>query len=219
MDGKYIKVVPKKGSKYSDFYEKMHEIGIFDKFEMYDIVAPVYTFRKEFLNHIVEHGLSSLYNFTIAMEDLTSPSMNVDEIEDVFFKFVEKLNGVKNLIIIDPYFYASSNNDAATSLFSEAISLISEKIERIYFLTNGRNNDNKNSIHNSVRAINSNISIQDIITDKFHDRFWINPENKTGILLGTSLNGIGRKIALIDSLQENDVEKICDFAIQEGVNL
>ncbi|MEK8017755.1 MAG: hypothetical protein VSS75_012860 [Candidatus Parabeggiatoa sp.] len=218
MNGMYIKIVPKNGSNDLDFFEKMHQTGICEKFEMYNVAVPVYEFREEFLNHIAEHGLSSLYKFEIVMEDITSPSMTVDEIKDVFLKFVEKLNGVKNLVIIDSYFYASSNNNA-TSIFSEALSLISEKIENIYFVTNGRNNDNKTSIHDSVRAVKSSISIQDITTDKFHDRFWINPESKKGIVVGTSLNGLGRKIALIDRLQEDDVEEICNLAKQEGVTV
>lgn len=216
MEGMYIKIVPQNGNNYQDFFDKMHEIGIFEKFQMYDIAVPVYEFRDEFLNHIAEHGLSSLYNFEIVMEDITSPSMSVDEIKDVFLKFIEKLNGVKNLVIIDPYFYASSNNNA-TGIFSEALTLISEKIENIFFVTNGRNHDNKSSIHASVREVKNSISIQDITTDKFHDRFWINTESKKGIVMGTSLNGLGKKIALIDSLQEDDVEEICNLAKQEGV--
>jgi len=112
MQGVYIKIVPKTGNTYQEFIEKMHEIGIFEKFEIYQLAAPIYEFREEFLNHISEHGLSSLYNFSIVMEDITSPSMSVDEIKDVFFKFIEKLGEAKNIIIIDPYFYASSNNSA-----------------------------------------------------------------------------------------------------------
>ena len=216
MQGVYIKIVPKTGNTYQEFIEKMHEIGIFEKFKIYQLTAPVYEFREEFLNHISEHGLSSLYNFSISMEDITTPSMSVDEIKEVFFKFVEKLDGAKNIIIIDPYFYASSNN-SAISIFREALSLISGKLEAIHFVTNGRNNDRKSLIHNVVRSIKNSISINDIVTDKFHDRFWINPEDRKGVVVGTSLNGIGRKIALIDALNENDVEEICKLAIEEGV--
>ena len=132
------------------------------------------------------------------------------------FKFIEKLGEAKNIIIIDPYFYASSNN-SAISIFIEALSLISSNLEAIHFVTNGRNNDSKSLIHNGVRSIKNSIAINDIVTDKFHDRFWINPEGRKGIVVGTSLNGIGRKIALIDVLNENDVEEICKLAIEEGV--
>jgi len=44
-------------------------------------------------------------------------------------------------------------------------------------------------------------------SDVFHDRFWIADEVR-GVFVGTSLNGIGRRYAIIDYLQQRDVVDI-----------
>ncbi|OOE39103.1 hypothetical protein BZG06_15875, partial [Salinivibrio kushneri] len=59
-----------------------------------------------------------------------------------------------------------------------------------------------------LRHCNSKLLVRDIITNDFHDRFWINPVNQKGLIVGTSINGIGKKISLVDKLQDQDVEVI-----------
>lgn len=39
-------------------------------------------------------------------------------------------------------------------------------------------------------------------TNEIHDRFWIDPDNKKDLIIETSLNGIGKKIFLFDSLEK-----------------
>ena len=46
----------------------------------------------------------------------------------------------------------------------------------------------------------------------FHDRFWI-ADRKKGFYTGTSINGIGKRISLINLLSEEDVEIIIDELI------
>ena len=58
---------------------------------------------------------------------------------------------------------------------------------------------NKNKIKMTVEKCN-----------EFHDRFWVGIDNRKGVVLGTSLNGIGKKIALVDILKESDVDAIID---------
>ena len=47
--------------------------------------------------------------------------------------------------------------------------------------------------------------IERIRFENCHDRFWICPESKNGFLMGTSLNGIGKKLCYIDRLSTEDV--------------
>ena len=197
----------------ADFVEKMHEIGIFEKFQISQITLPVHFFRQEFLEHIAEHGFSSLFKFDIVMEDITSPSMSINEIENVIAKFIGKLQGAKKLVIIDPYFFAESANSDVVGLFSRLLRPISGSLEEICFITNGRNNEAKNGIHS---VVGQTIKVYDVNTDKFHDRFWIDPDNNKGIVIGTSLNGIRKKIALIDRLSEADVAEIAKLARSVG---
>jgi hypothetical protein len=214
MTGTLIKVTPQDNSvTYDDFIKKMHEMGIFEKFNIAQIPSPVRYYRQEFMDHIVEHGLSSLYNFCLSIEDITSTSMQFDEVEKVAAKFIGKLNGARRLLIIDPYFFAQSKKIDVARLFSRLLAGISKNLEEICFITNGEKNDAKVSI---LGAIDKKIKIHQVITKEFHDRFWIDPDNLKGVLMGTSLNGLGNKIALIDKIKEEDVLELLKLAKKEG---
>jgi len=202
---------------FSDFSEKLHQSGLMDDFEFHQIPLPVYSFRQQFLEHIAEHGLSSLYNFTIVMEDVTSPSMSINDIENVIGKFLASLNGAKRLVVIDPYFYSKSSTIDVAIVFKNLLSGISGALEEVMFVTNGKKADAKADIHAVISALDTSIQIRDFTTDEFHDRYWIDPDNNTGIVMGTSLNGLGKKIALVDKLSEDDVVEIVRLARENGI--
>lgn len=198
---------------YTDFSKKLKEANISENFGISQITLPAYYFRQEFLDHITEHGLSSLFNFTFSMEDITSPSMLIDEIEVVISKFLASLKGAKRLLIIDPYFFAKSTKIDVSALFSRLLMQISSDLEEICFITNGKKNDEKNKI---LADLDKKIKVYNVTTDEFHDRYWIDPDNNKGILMGTSLNGLGNKISLIDHLKERDIIEIAKLAEENG---
>ena len=51
-------------------------------------------------------------------------------------------------------------------------------------------------------------------TDEIHDRFWIT-NRKKGFLTGTSINGIGKKYCVIQSIESDDVKAIIDILVNE----
>ena len=212
MDGVCITVTPKSDNvTYIDFVEKIDAEGISDQFSIQEVMCPVYYFREEFLEHVATHGFSSMFDFSIVMEDVISKSMPVDDIERVVETFLSKLQGAKKLIIIDPYFFAKSSKTDVVSLFSRLLKKVSDNLEEICFVTNGRNNESK---ENMISVIDHIIKVVQIETDDFHDRCWVDPDTKKGILMGTSLNGLGKKICLIDSLKEEDVTEIVELVNQ-----
>lgn len=214
MTGAIYKVTPKFDDvTYTEFVEKLHEIEIFEKFDVHEIPFPAHYFREEFLEHISTQGLSSLFNFTVVMEDITSPSMSINDIERVVSTFVGQLQGAKRLIIIDPYFFSKSSKVDVDQLFSRLLGKVSSNLEDICFITNGRKNEAKNDI---LSVIDRAITVHHVTTDEFHDRYWIDPDSNKGIVMGTSLNGLGNKISLIDRLREEDVVEIAKLAKQSG---
>ena len=67
----------------------------------------------------------------------------------------------------------------------------------------------KDKIMSTIESLNKNIKIYNLVTDIIHDRFWINLDNNSGIIVGTSLNGIGKSLLLIDKIySEDDVKNI-----------
>ncbi|WP_142803804.1 hypothetical protein [Tepidiphilus sp. J10] len=105
---------PGTGATYRDFQEALRKMGLFEYFEVAQIALPVHYFRHEIADYIYEHGLTSLFITSFAMEDITTPRMNVDELEKVIEKFVRSLAGARRLIIVDPYLYGNSNDLACS---------------------------------------------------------------------------------------------------------
>ncbi|MGL6375117.1 hypothetical protein ACSZMY_16495 [Aeromonas hydrophila] len=97
------------------------------------------------------------------------------------------------------------------------ITELSESLQCITFFTQEpKPKDAKerspNAMHNILKSINSDIKIKDIITDEIHDRFWLDADNSKGIVMGTSLNGVTKKLTLIDYLQPSDAKAVIDIA-------
>jgi hypothetical protein len=200
----------------AEFVELLHKSGLLNQFEFHQITMPVLHFRGEFIDYIAEHGLSSIYNFSILREDITSPSLGINEIEKVVAKFVARLDGAKRVMIIDPYLYVGSSKVDVVGVFKNLLGKASSALEEIIFVTNGKKTDAKPDIHAAVSALVPNCKIVDVVTSEFHDRFWIDPDAGKGLVMGTSLNGLGRKIALVDKLQDADVLEIVKLAKVAG---
>lgn len=162
--------------------------------------------REEF----IKHGLSSLFRHHITCDSILHPGINVDEVETVILGFIRTLKGVKNLMIIDAFLY--SNEEKVLHLFKKMILELSDSLQSIMFFTSATKKRSPDAMHNTLKSINPNIRIIDIITDEIHDRFWLDADNKKGIVMGTSLNGVTKKLTLIDYLQPSDAKAVLDIA-------
>ncbi|AMC35310.1 hypothetical protein [Janthinobacterium sp. B9-8] len=170
------------------------------------------TFIREILrDYITKNGISSLFNYSITCDALMHKGIHVNEIEKVILGFIKNLNGVKNLIITDTYFYEASTHPFCIDILKKIISEISKELESITFMTLEKSKDKKKIIHDAIKSVIPKIKIIDIISNDFHDRFWIDIDNLKGVIIGTSLNGIGKRIALIDNLSTNHVKEIIDL--------
>lgn len=159
---------------------------------------------------VTENGISSLYNFHITCDAVMHPGINVNEIERLILGFVKRLDGVKNLMIIDPYFYSSEA--AVLALFEHMIGALSSSLESVTFFTKARPQVDRTAAHAVLSRLVPTIRIKTVETEEFHDRFWIDPDAHKGLVMGTSLNGVTKKIALIDHLGREDVMQIAALA-------
>lgn len=71
--------------------------------------------------YISKNGISSLFHFSITCDAVLHGGIHVDEITEVILGFVKRLSGVKNLLIIDPYFY--STEPSCVNLFEKMVGL------------------------------------------------------------------------------------------------
>ncbi|SAL80102.1 hypothetical protein AWB68_05783 [Caballeronia choica] len=219
MSGEIYEIEPKNKTSLVEFSDLLHKSGLLEKFDFRQLPVPVLYFRNEFLEYIAQHGLFSLYHFSTAVEDVTSPSMKINEIEKVIAKFLSHLDGAKRIVIIDPYFYRKSKTVDVPAIFKSLLFGFSSVLEEIVFVTNGRKNETGVEMHAAVKALRAGATIKEFVTEEFHDRYWIDPDKNTGIVMGTSLNGLGSKIALIDKLRDDDVAEIIRLAKALGAPL
>lgn len=200
-----IGVTPRKS--YLEFTERYRAAGLLDDYGLTQVPLPVYEFRDEFLEHISKHGLSSLFNMTEVMEDITSPSMSLNQVETVVTKFVQTLLPATRLVVVDPYFYKPNKSGDTDAYLSRILGSQAATLKQVYVVSNGQGNMQA-KMHSAFSAAAPGISVSDTTTNEFHDRFWINPDAGTGIVMGTSLNGLGRRVALVDKLSGGDVQDI-----------
>ncbi|WP_434776856.1 hypothetical protein [Neisseria sp. Ec49-e6-T10] len=215
----YYIITPNNGNSLSDFSNVLLRSGILNDYNFQQLAVPVYSLRKEILEHILEKGLSSLLNFNIAMEDVLSQTMSINQTEYIVAKFLQKFNNTKRILIIDPYLYKKSDKHDIPSLFGRLIAPFASTLEEIIIVTNGKESEIKTDMHLEIGKLNSKVKINDVETKAFHDRFWIDPDNRTGVVMGTSLNGLGNKISLIDYIGFNDVDELIELAIKKGVKI
>lgn len=120
---------------------------------------------------------------------------------------VESLRGfigdAEKITICDPYFFSATEKDREE--YIEYINdLIPLKCEKIEIYTNSKNIQEKmiTSIGKSLKK-----KLKVYTTEGIHDRVWLADSllKRRGCVVGTSLNGIGKKISFILRLPKNDV--------------
>lgn len=150
-------------------------------------------------------------------ENIDNKQSNVSLVEEVVYKYTEtlkvvfivrkKLNelsgSIKKLVIIDPYFFPYSYSKNYIDTIIDILKPLELNIIHVITSKKNTNYDLKNKIQSRL----DNSSIELTYSNDFHDRFWIvNDEN--GFLMGTSLNGLGKKFSIIQKLDVDDVTAI-----------
>lgn len=198
---------------FSDFLNQLMEHPTIKRDFMIARMGPenIRGFLKEYIS---ENGISSLFDYHITCDSIMHQGIKVDEIEELVLGFIRKLKGVRNLVITDPFLYTDDID--CVSLFEKIILEISGNIESVTFCINNKRKNQGAEMHGVLKKINPKTEIKEIVTDEIHDRYWLDTDNKKGVVMGTSLNGIGKKIALIDHLKQSDVNELIE-AINELV--
>ena len=166
---------------------------------------------------IIENGVSSLFYHHITCDAVMHPGFTTDEIEKLILGFLGALKGTKSLLIIDPFFYSS--DAAVLTLFESMVRELSASLESVTFFTKmhmsakDRVRFDPTAMHAVLAKVLPSIKIKDVKTEEFHDRFWIDPDTGKGLVMGTSLNGVTKKIALIDHLSHADATKLARMAL------
>ena len=168
-------------------------------------------FCKRSLNNEIEAKLQKYLqknNLEYITEEVLWKNMTDDEKAKKFSQYLLEIDSEGNeLIIVDPYFFSSEESDYCDLLASI---LNQSKARKIIVVTDKHNckQASANKISNKIsNKMNKVLEVK--YSNCFHDRFWI-ANRKKGFYTGTSFNGIGKKISLINTLPQDDVKDIID---------
>jgi len=179
---------------------------------VYQIDYPQFYFKEMFLKQLVEHGLTTYMEMDLILEDLTTPRTPPDRVEEILIRFLTNIGLDEELIIIDPYFFAPSVDVSCVRRFCNIVTPFISTLQSIRIVTASHSKaysvNSKNMILNGLSALSISLNISHTQSNELHDRFWISNNREKGILTGTSLNGLGKKYAVIDYLQDEDVKEI-----------
>ncbi len=133
-----------------------------------------------------------------------------DPLVKVLSNYLQALSPSKDLTIVDPYFFSVNLPDRAGYLatFREIFGLVIPKVAMVRFITKP---DHDGELYKDIKSVlidlNPEINVVHKMTKDFHDRYWIADEVR-GLFIGTSLNGIGKKYALADFMEDEDTATI-----------
>jgi hypothetical protein len=198
----------KDGEGISHFFARFYESELSRDFGVYRL--SLNALRAEIQQHIIEHGLSSLFYNHLTCDAITHPGFGTDEIEAIVLGIMSSLDGVRHLLIIDAFFY--DDKPDCLHLLEKIVRSMSSKLEKVTLITHGKRVSMRPSMHNIFTTVVPGIQINDVVTEDFHDRYWIDVESTKGVMVGTSLNGIGKKVAMIDYANSADSREIVRLA-------
>lgn len=123
-----------------------------------------------------------------------------------------QLSPSESLTIVDRYLFSKNIKNQAEylTLFEQIVDSVIGKIKLVRFVTEPSYSDElyKKTV-NLLENMNPHISVEHSKSEYFHDRFWI-ADDQRGIFVGTSLNGLGNKYALVDNIRDSDTNSIVE---------
>ena len=157
---------------------------------------------------LLEKGATAILSQQLLNEEVLPDNTPRNFIIDTLRYKLDRCSPTQSLLIIDPYLYpAKEDSDYQTDF----LTVFGDSLKKCFQLDvatlPSRNSVLEFQIDSAIEQINPNIAIYKKYTDVFHDRFWI-ADQRRGVFVGTSLNGIGKRYALIDYLREDDATAI-----------
>lgn len=145
---------------------------------------------------IAEKAMAGLL---VLNEEIVMPNTSTD-LEALLYTYIEQLDSKGNTVIItDPFLFASSEADYIVLIRNI---LERTKAKTIKLLMPANQN---NSTYKLIITAFKYTSFVFKVYNDCHDRFWLCPETEKGLMMGASLNGIGKKISRLHMLEQEEV--------------
>jgi hypothetical protein len=210
----------KQGADFGKLYEQLLQgKGVdFSDFEIFTVDGIVFTFKNEIIDYITEHGLADLIETEPILEALVARGATQTNIISLLHKYLDKVGVDNELIIVDPYFY-SDDSPAYIASVELVIGKYLGAIDNLIIITlpDKIKAASISAIESALKDIKPTLAITSNTSINYHDRFWISHGREKGVITGTSLNGFGKRYALIDRLNTTDVREIVKALVADGL--
>lgn len=135
------------------------------------------------------------------------------EKNSAFEKLRKFSRGAEELIIADPYFFGGEAQGCSVYISDivKASRLKTAQMRRLRVLYDKTKGQTKIIIQGFRKVCsNHSINLTAYSTAEIHDRFWIK-DRTSGIHIGTSLGGLGKRLCFINRMGPTDVTHALDF--------
>lgn len=164
-------------------------------------------------------GPNAFLRYFRVQEDI-SPKAPFKDAKTLVEERLQRLGPTRDLVIIDPYLFPGNPQlgvDEYTKFLANLISSLLEPDAVVKCVVNSRTDAGVVGLtRTKLEAKAPGVSFEKHQTDDFHDRFWIADRNR-GTVVGTSFNGLGRKLFFIDELKPGDVASISEELLKMGI--
>lgn len=181
----------------------------------------LYDHKDEVIEFMAEHGYAEFMNTVPMNESVVPQGATQPQVVAIMDKYLTKLRIDNELIIVDPFFLAPTRVTNYPQLIESILKnhLINLDTLRIITTSNARKIDTTllASIESLLQSHKPTLKIIHNKSDDFHDRYWISNNREKAIVTGTSINGLGNKLALVDRVNTSDVRDIVNELISKGL--
>lgn len=206
---------------YTDLVVKIsndEDINLKD-FEIGQVNSIIHSFKDEIIKYLMEHGFTSLVESELILEHVVTQGTTDNKIVGLIQAYLEKIDIDSELIIVDPYFFATPKNPNYVNVLVDILEKHLPIIDDLIIITSNYAvvPTIKIQIETALKSKKATLNISHKINNDYHDRYWISNGREKGIVIGTSLNSLGNKIALLDRLNTSDVKVIVQELLNDGL--
>lgn len=168
---------------------------------------------------LLDRGPSAFLGLVHVQEDIVSRS-EVSSAREKVKRRLESLSPAKELVIVDPYLFpkrlAGGREDYVNFLSDLIASTLAPNGAVVFVVNKASDSAIEQLVKAALEAKGVGANVRTVKTDWIHDRFWI-ADRKSGVVIGASLNGLGKRLFFMDGLQKRDVEHLCEELRRCGV--
>jgi hypothetical protein len=168
---------------------------------------------------LLERGMSSVWQTVIFQEALLPRTPDVPALVAILKGMVERLSPESDFVVVDRYLFPDEKRCSGDYLdgLVEVLDPAVRRVKELLVVTSEKHNASlRCALEQRLRALNPGCRFRHCCSENFHDRFWIADRGR-GLFLGTSLNGLGSRYALVDKLAHDDVQEIVAALVSEGL--